>query len=316
MQADDAAIRLDRYLDAVIQDGPEPANGVAPDASLAETVDHLARLAAAPAPDPTFAARLRWSLLAPSPSNAAGPVVATRFAAVARSSAWAEAPSRPVPAAEGRRTGAWLATAALLVLTLAGAVATSRLGGIGQGETPTRAASMAALRVEPASLPATATATAIATSLTPVAFAGSLDPGPRTTVITTDIDAVIDGDTEGLEGVRAALDAQFGNYPPACRAGFLLISGSAADFEQGIDLATAVRDVAFSEFPGIFDENTGVQPFWNPAEGDQVGEVELESFFFNGCPSPPVSPARRPRRPRRPARSAPSSPAPRSPPCR
>jgi len=274
MDGGDAATRLDRHLDALLRAAPADPDGL--DADLAATVGRLTRLAADPEPDPAFAAGLRHALLAPTPGINHRPAAASSIVVAARPPALAGPTGRSTAALEGRRVGALLATAALLLLTLAGVIAASRLGGIGQGETRTGAATVAALQGEQANREAPTAPTQAADD--------SLSPIPQTTSIATDFGAVIAGDPEALDGIRAALDARFGTYPPECRAGFVLVSGTADDLGQGIALATTVRDVAFSEFPDIFAENTGAQLFWNPAGGDQVGEVQLEVFFHKGCP--------------------------------
>jgi hypothetical protein len=100
-----------------------------------------------------------------------------------------------------------------------------------------------------------------------------------------DVGPVIGGDAEAEEGVGKPSKPSSATTRPSAAPASCSSPGFADNLGQGIDLANAVRDIAFAEFPEIFSENTGVQPFWEPAEGDDIGRVQLEIFFYNGCPA-------------------------------
>ncbi len=121
-----------------------------------------------------------------------------------------------------------------------------------------------------------------ATALVVVAANTVLDPDRQTVTIQTDLAAVLNGDEAALTDARTQLSTELSRYPIGCRAGFLLISGNAADISQGIDLAERIEDLLREFWPDIFTEATGSEQFAQP-NVQPFGEVQIDIFFYAGC---------------------------------
>jgi hypothetical protein len=81
---------------------------------------------------------------------------------------------------------------------------------------------------------------------------------------------------------RDALSTGLSRYPVGCRAGFALISGKAAEIEQGVELARRVEALLREVRPEVFTEATGVELFALP-NTQPFGEASIDIFFYSGC---------------------------------
>lgn len=121
-----------------------------------------------------------------------------------------------------------------------------------------------------------------ATALVVVAANTVLDPDRQTVTIQTDLAAILADDEAALADARTQLSTALSRYPIGCRAGFLLISGNAADIGQGIALAERIEELLREFWPDIFTEATGSEQFAQP-DVPPFGEVQVDIFFYAGC---------------------------------
>jgi hypothetical protein len=148
-----------------------------------------------------------------------------------------------------------------------------------RGSATTTAATVATLEAQQAGLQVTATALAEA------AAGSSLNPLPAQFLVDTDLDAFAAGDAAARADAAADLRAQLAPYPvPDCRAGFVLVSGYAGSFDEGVRLSNAFESFLFQEFPETFVTGaTGSQSFGDTSGEYPAGQVLLEVFFFDSC---------------------------------
>src|SRR5215216_101840 len=99
----------------------------------------------------------------------------------------------------------------------------------------TQAARIATLEVAVAEVQVTATALVV------VAANTVLDPTRQSLTVQTDLEGMLNGDGEAIAQARSALTGLLARYPPDCRAGFMLISGTAPSVEEGVALARRVE---------------------------------------------------------------------------
>jgi hypothetical protein len=121
-----------------------------------------------------------------------------------------------------------------------------------------------------------------ATALVVVAANTVLDPNRQTVTIETDLSGIVAGDEAALNDARNQLSTELSRFPIGCRAGFLLISGNAADIGQGIALAERIEALLREFWPDIFTEATGAEQFAQP-NVQPFGQVLLQILFFQGC---------------------------------
>ena len=121
-----------------------------------------------------------------------------------------------------------------------------------------------------------------ATALVQVAANTVLDPTRQSLTLQTDLDGMLSGDIDALDTARADLSRLLARYPPDCRAGFMLISGSAPSVEEGVALARRVEALLREMAPTIFTEATGAELFALPNQ-PPVGQVGIDIFFYAGC---------------------------------
>jgi hypothetical protein len=145
-----------------------------------------------------------------------------------------------------------------------------------QAEAAARATELAALQSQQVNAQVTATALAV------VAANSVLDPNRQTITIGTDLEGMLANDDEAVADARDALSTALSRYPVGCRAGFALISGKAAEIEQGVELARRVEALLREVRPEVFTEATGVELFALP-NTQPFGEASIDIFFYSGC---------------------------------
>lgn len=124
----DEAARLDRHFDALLFGEPAPLARI--DSHLSEMLAELRALSAAPPPSPFFVARLEDQILTAATSAPPGLAVMPAAMGDARARDRVELPS-PLPRPSRiARPHAWVATAALLMLTFAASFAILRYGSL------------------------------------------------------------------------------------------------------------------------------------------------------------------------------------------
>jgi hypothetical protein len=121
-----------------------------------------------------------------------------------------------------------------------------------------------------------------ATALVVVAANTVLDPTRQTVTIQTDLDGILANDESALADARGQLSTALSRFPIGCRAGFLLVSGNAADIEQGIAAAERIEALLREFWPDIFTDTTGAERFAQP-NVQPFGEVQIDIFFYAGC---------------------------------
>ena len=121
-----------------------------------------------------------------------------------------------------------------------------------------------------------------ATALVVVAANTVLDPTRQSITLQTNLEGMLSGDTDTVAEARMDLTRLLERYPPGCRAGFMLISGTAPSVAEGIALAQRFETMLREERPTIFTEATGVELFALPDQ-TPFGRVSIDIFFYAGC---------------------------------
>jgi hypothetical protein len=121
-----------------------------------------------------------------------------------------------------------------------------------------------------------------ATVLVQVAANTVLDPTRQSITVQTDLEGMLSGDVEAVAQARSALTGLLTRYPSDCRAGFMLISGTAPSVEEGVALARRVEVLLRATAPAIFTEATGAELFALPNQSP-FGQVGIDIFFYAGC---------------------------------
>ena len=128
-----------------------------------------------------------------------------------------------------------------------------------------------------------------ATALVVVATSTVLDPTRQSITLQTELEGMLSGDPEAVAGARTALTGLLSRYPSPCRAGFMLISGTAPSVEDGVALAQRVESLLREDWPAIFTEATGRELFALPDQ-PPFGQVSIDLYFYAGCQPTPPSP--------------------------
>jgi hypothetical protein len=120
------------------------------------------------------------------------------------------------------------------------------------------------------------------TALVVVAANTVLDPTRHSLTLQTNLAGMLSGETDTVAEARMDLARLLARYPPGCRAGFLLISGSAPSIAEGVALAQRVEALLRGGWPAIFTEATGAELFALPNQ-PPFGQVSIDIFFYAGC---------------------------------
>lgn len=121
-----------------------------------------------------------------------------------------------------------------------------------------------------------------ATALVLVAANTVLDPTRQSFILQTDLDGMLSDDANAVAEARTALTGLLERYPPTCRAGFMLISGSAPSVDEGVALAQRIEALLREVAPTMFTDTTGAELFALPNQ-PPFGQVGIDIFFYAGC---------------------------------
>ncbi|MFT4040317.1 MAG: hypothetical protein QM692_19210 [Thermomicrobiales bacterium] len=135
---------------------------------------------------------------------------------------------------------------------------------------------IAQLQTQQADAQVTATAQAV------VAANSVLSPQSQNVTVRTDLSRMLAGNDDALQDARQSLSTVLSRYPTGCRAGFALISGSAPDIDQGIQLAQRIESLLGEVRPDIFTADTGYEQFAQPGV-TPFGLASVTVFFYSGC---------------------------------
>lgn len=136
-----------------------------------------------------------------------------------------------------------------------------------------------------ASPTSTATPTPIPTPIgTLVAIPGpALEQTPVTTILTTNIHALLGPEGQAKDAERARVRAQireyFGEFVGLKAAGMVLTFGRSPDWREGARLAAEVNSLLVTELPQVFG-GAALRNFYSIQDDpDMIGTVKVEVYF-------------------------------------